>query len=258
MEKKLKAVIGDYKIELFKKDFSASYIGGEETSVLNHIEGRRVEPRFRPPFPVVAGLYGYPTLINNVETFYDIFMIERGEYRKTRFYTIDGDCLYTGVYEFPDDLAIDQILKKTDNYPKFDFFVQIGGNGAGFVYNSSQLDQAAGGSGSITVYSMIKHRPLDLIRGWIDFFQEESCGQCTACREGNYRLKEMLDEKEPDWQLFYDILINLGESSFCGLGTASGWAVGTYIKNVILEYGLEAELPAAKNLKDIFKQLNYA
>lgn len=253
LEKKLKAAIGNNIIELFRKEHSAGYIGGEETSMLNHIEGRRVEPRFRPPYPQTCGLNGCPTLVNNVETFYDISLINSGKYEHTRFYTINGDCLNTGVFEFSDSWTIEEILRKTENYPKFDFFVQVGGDGAGFIYNAAQLMQPVTGSGSITVFSVMKHRPIDLIRQWSSFFLEESCGQCTPCREGNYRLKEILADKIPDWQLFSDILANFSATSFCGLGIASSWAINSYIRNVIIKFGLENKLPNGKILKTVFK-----
>ncbi len=220
-------------IELFVKPINSGYIGGEETSVINAIEGKRIEPRLRPPFPITNGLYGCPTLVNNVETFYDVSLIAAGEYENKRFYTINGDCLWTGVYELPEDWTIGKVLKQTKNMPKFVFFAQVGGDASGEVLNSKQLKQPVSGAGSITVYSIKKYQPKKLITGWLDFFLNESCGQCTPCREGIYRLLEIMKSPEPDWQLFSDLLDNLDETAFCGLGCVVPVPIRSYVKNVL-------------------------
>jgi len=231
--KNLIKIINKLPIELFKKSNKAGYIGGEETSLLNHIEGKIIEPRLRPPFPTINGLYGCPTLINNVETFYAVSLIDKNEYKNKRFYTINGDCLLTGVYEFLENWTIEKILKQTKNYPNFDFFVQVGGDGSGEILNSKQLKKQVSGAGSITVYSKIKYKPIDLIKKWINFFKCESCGQCVPCREGTYRLKEILNSPQPDWKKFSDLLKNLDDTAFCALGGAVSIPVNSYIKNVL-------------------------
>lgn len=233
MKKLLTKAIGDRRIELFRKPKNAGYIGGEETSALNCIEGRRIEPRLRPPFPPTNGLYDCPTLVNNVETFYNVALVDQGKFKNKRFYSIDGDCLWSGVYELPDNLAIRQILEETNNYPKFPFFVQVGGGASGEVLNESQLNVPASGAGSLTIYSLTKYKPIEILRKWVDFFAAHSCGQCTPCREGTYRLKEILYSENPDWELFEDLLDNLSESSFCGLGCAVPIPIRSYIHNVL-------------------------
>ncbi|MBU4454938.1 hypothetical protein KJ586_00275 [Patescibacteria group bacterium] len=224
---------GGQIIEVFKKPESAGYIGGEETSALNAIEGKRIEPRLRPPFPTTNGLWNCPTIINNVETLYNVSLVASGEYKKNRFYTINGDCLWTGVYEFSEDWTIEKILKETNNYPNFDFFTQIGGDGSGEILNSKQLNIQATGAGSITVFSVLKHKPLDLIKKWLDFFISESCGQCTPCREGIYRLLEIVKSPKPDWHLFGELLNNLSETAFCGLGCVVPVPIKSYFENVL-------------------------
>jgi NADH:ubiquinone oxidoreductase subunit F (NADH-binding) len=233
LKKNLEKLIKGTRIELFKKDHIAGYIGGEESAAINHLEGKRVEPRLRPPFIATIGLWGYPTLVNNVETFYDVSLISSGKYAQKRFYTINGDCLNTGVYELPESWTIEQVLKETKNYPDFDFFVQVGGDASGVVLNKKQLNQPASGAASITVYSSIKYKPLDLMRKWALFFSEETCGQCTACREGTYRLREALEIVNVDWKLVDDLLNNLEETSFCGLGSAVPMPFRTYRQNVL-------------------------
>ena len=234
--RKLNKIIADdkkYKIELFIKPVGSGYIGGEETSLLNAIEGKRIEPRLRPPFPTTNGLWGCPTLINNVETFYNVSLVVSGEYKNNRFYTIGGDCVSAGVYELPDNWTIEKILKKTGNYPKFDFFVQIGGDASGEVLNSKQLNKAASGAGSITIYDAKKYKPEEMIKKWISFFLDESCGQCTPCREGVYRLNEIINSPEINWELLEELLNNLDEASFCGLGSVVPTPIRSYKNNVM-------------------------
>ena len=155
------------------------------------------------------------------------------EYKGNRFYTINGDCLNTGVYKYPENWAIEKILKETNNTPGFPFFVQVGGDASGEILNSGQLRKTVGGSGSITIYSLAKHKPKDLIKKWLDFYSEESCGQCTPCREGIYRLTELMNSSNTDWALFSDLLDNLTETSFCGLGCVAPVPIKSYIKNVL-------------------------
>ena len=243
--KKLISLIGSAPIELFIKPIDSGYIGGEESSILNAIEGhrlggasKRVEPRLRPPFPTSNGLWGCPTLVNNVETFYNVSLVASNEYENKRFYTISGDCLHDGVYSFPDSWTIQKILKETKNYPNFPFFAQIGGDASGEVLASSQLKSHVSGAGSITVYSIIKHKPEDLIKKWLAFFINESCGNCVPCREGVYRLVEITRSADPDWRLFSDLLDNLSETAFCGLGCAVPVPLKSYVNNVL------AKMPA--------------
>jgi len=227
-------------IEVFSKPFEAGYIGGEETTSLNVIEGKRAEPRFRPPFPPTSGLWGAPTLVNNVETFYNVSLVEKNEYLGERFYTVSGDCLYEGVYKFAADLPIKKILSDTHNFPKFPFFVQIGGDGSGEVLSEKMLERPVTGAGSIHVYSLEKYQPAKLMLGWLNFFHNESCGQCTPCREGTYRLKEIFEKDDIDWKATTEILMSLSDSAFCGLGCAVPIPVRSFVNNVLKTY------PAAK------------
>jgi len=229
---KLKNIIGTYPIEVFAKAHDAGYVGGEESSALNHIENRRVEPRLKPPFPPVSGLWGCPTLINNVETFYAVYLINEDSYKNTRFYTVGGDCVYDGVYELADGLSIAEVLHQSNNYPDFPFFVQVGGDMSGQVLNSSQLDAVVNGSASVTIHSLLKHNPMKLMRAWAEFYCRESCGQCVPCREGTYRLREELTKNNLDWDLVLRLLDDLEESSFCGLGLSVKTPFKSYFDNV--------------------------
>ncbi len=232
LNKKLTALLKDSKIEIFSKPIGSGYIGGEESAVLNAIEGRRIEPRLKPPFPSEKGLWLCPTLINNVETFYNISLVNGGKYENKRFYTITGDCPNEGVYELPDDFTVEKILNQTKNYPKFSFFVQVGGLASGEFFNSSQLKKPAGGAGSIAVFSVKKNNFKKIIKNSLNFFMNESCGQCVACREGTYRLNEVFSKEKVDWDLFNRLLDDLSDASFCALGSSVSVSIKSLMENV--------------------------
>lgn len=229
LEGKLKAAIGDLPIVLFKKPHG--YICGEESTLLNVIEGKETMPRLKPPFPTQAGLWGYPTLINNVETFYQVAKIAEGEYQADRFYTLGGEAKNKGVFALPENLTVKQVLEKTGNWPDFDFFVQAGGGMSGEILTSAELDVPVGGAGSITVYDMATD-PLTLMRQWARFFMEQSCGQCVPCREGTYRLNEIFKNDEFDRALVEDILFVLAETSLCPLGRGAAVPFYGYLNKI--------------------------
>ena len=253
LSRKLLPFFDSAPIEFFIKPINSGYIGGEESAILNVIEGKRIEPRLKPPFPTINGLWGYPTLINNVETYYNVYLVSANKFKNKRFYTINGDCLWAGVYELNDSYAIERILKETKNYPKFPFFVQVGGEACGEILNSNQLKRLASGAGAITIYSSLKHKPRDLIKNWLNFFMTESCGQCTPCREGVYRLIELIQSPKQDWQLFFVLLDNLEESSFCGLGCIVPVPIKSYIRNVLINLP-ENKINLGKGSKEVICQ----
>ena len=230
--KKLNILLKNSDIEIFIKPINSGYVGGEETAVLNAIECKRIEPRLKPPFPTSNGLWGCPTLINNVETFYNVSLVDNNEYKNFRFYTINGDCLYNGVYQLPANFTIQKILTKTNNLPDFPFFVQVGGNAAGEALNSNQLKKTVWGGGSITVFSLAKRKAQKFLENLLEFFVNESCGQCAPCREGIFRLKEVFLAEKIDWALFNSLLNNLSDTSFCALGSSVSAPIRSFIKNV--------------------------
>lgn len=220
------------KVELFSKPLTAGYIGGEESTILNLIEGQRLEPRLRPPFPTTCGLWARPTLINNVETFYNIFLVSQNQYYDCRFYTLSGEVRHPGVFVYPAKWTIKRILEETGNWPDKPFFVQSGGDASGEVLNSGQLDKLVSGAGSITVYDLFRTKPQAILEKWFKFFKDSSCGQCTPCREGTYRLWELLRQKKLDQKFLDVILTDLEQSSFCALGSALPLPVRSYLQNV--------------------------
>ena len=249
---KLRRAIGNSKIKIFMKPEAAGYVGGVDSALLNVIEGERAEPRMRPPFPTDKGLFGYPTLISNVETFYEVALVAKREYRGRRLYTVGGEYGGKEVYELPEDIAIEDVLVQTKNYPMADFFVQVGGDASGLVLNSSQLDRRASGAASITVHKISSHNPMRLFRKWAGFFEMESCGRCTPCREGTFRMKEILSSEDPDWNAFIKLLGNMKETSFCGLGSSVPVPFLSYLKNVVQVLPPE-KLSSIKNHEELVR-----
>ncbi len=236
---KIKKVLADKKysdlvkkVEFFSKPLDSGYIGGEESAILNIIEGKKGEPRFRPPFPTTCGLFSKPTLVNNVETFLDVALVAKEEYCGDRFYTISGAVKKPGVYCFPALMPIESVLKQSSNYPSFDFFVQIGGNASGEILNSEQISVPADSAASIMVYDKNKTDEKKLIEYWLKFYFNNSCGKCVTCREGTYRLYEMIKAKTYDQKIFWDIVSALDDSSFCALGSSLPIPLLSYYRNI--------------------------
>lgn len=215
-KKYLEKNIGDSSIEVFEE--FGGYVGGEETALLNSLEGKRCEPRIKPPRTSEFGLFGYPTIVNNIETFYYAAKINKGEYKNTRFYSISGQVSKPGVYELPIEASIKEILEQTNNWPNFPFFLQIGGGSSGEILTSGETDQKAGGAAGIIVFHLEKTKLIDLAKKWSGFFLKESCGQCVPCREGVYRLAEILAQSEINHNLLEEIFFNLRQTSFCAFG----------------------------------------
>jgi NADH:ubiquinone oxidoreductase subunit F (NADH-binding) len=227
----LKKIVGDLPIEIFREP--GGYLCGEETTLIESIEGRRLEPRNKPPYPTETGLENCPTLINNLETFYAVSKIAKGEYKKERLYTLSGDISHPGVFELPEDWTMEKILHKTLNFPQEKFFVQSGGGASGTIFTSDELENKISGSGALVVYNQEKTDPKMLMKKWLDFYWKENCGKCVPCREGVYRLRELLNKTEVDWELVKEICLVLREASFCPLGKSVAMPMESLINKII-------------------------
>ncbi|MCF7820495.1 MAG: hypothetical protein K9M44_03440 [Candidatus Pacebacteria bacterium] len=233
LERKLKKQIrGNKKIKIIYKPKNAGYIAGEESALLSILENRHLEAGLRPPFPVESGYNSSPTLVNNVETLYNVSLVAKDQYQNDRFYTISGACFNPGVYKLKEDFSIKQVLELTKNLPAFDFFVQVGGDASGEVLNQKQINHEVSGCGAVTIYNLKKHEPIELLKFWVSFYVDNSCGKCTPCREGTYRLQQMLSAKKMNWDHFLEILDNLSYSSFCALGSSLPIPIKSYLKNI--------------------------
>jgi NADH:ubiquinone oxidoreductase subunit F (NADH-binding) len=225
-----------YLINLFLEN--PSYIGGETGSLLNSIEGKKAQPRLKPPSPSITGINGVPVLLQNVETFYDIALVAEGKYENKRFVTINNS-QNVGVFALNRDLTLAEVLKTTNNYPDSVFFVQVGGGASGNVFHKQQLEQEfLTGCASITLYP-IETETLEILRQWADFYEKESCGKCTPCREGTWQIKKIVDQalikKDIDeklWQKILTIANNMEKTSICGLGQAFIVPLTNYYQNV--------------------------
>ena len=238
---KIKSLIRKYK----KRGYNftvyqehPSYIGGEETALLNAIEGKRVQPRLKPPYPAEAGLFGKPTLVHNIETLFNVACVADGSYEHKRFYCISGEGRHQGVYHLPENWNLQKILEHINHVPEFDFFVQIGGSASGLILNQNQLkNHKMIGAGSMEIYPA-STKPWDLLLKWFKFYAEESCGKCTPCREGTYQLYELIkNNKKIPWKKVLEIINTMEKTSLCGLGTSIGVPVRSYLANVIRKRG---------------------
>jgi NADH-quinone oxidoreductase subunit F len=239
---------------------AGAYICGEETALFNSIEGKRGEPRNKPPFPVAVGLFGMPTLVNNVETLANVLeILNRGsaEYVKvgtpesagTRLFCVSGHMREPGLYEIPMGTTLRELMGIAGGLHEGRALraVLLGGAAGSFV-TESQLDvpltfegtRAIGatlGSGAVIVFDDTADLESVLLR-IARFFRDESCGQCVPCRVGTVRqeeaLKRILSERdqslrETDIALLSDIARAMRDASICGLGQTAASAIGSAV-----------------------------
>lgn len=248
-----------FSFDIEVRSGAGAYVCGEETALLESIEGRRGEPRYKPPFPGVSGLWGKPTVINNVETFANVpIILNEGveSFRKygtekcpgTKLFTLSGNVCNPGVYEFPIGVTIRQLFEEVGggcpNGRKL-LAVQTGG-GSGPIIPVSLLDTkmdiescweagASFGAGDL-MFIDDTNDIIDVCENLMEFFVEESCGKCTPCREGNYRLLELVRKfknntaEESDIALIESLAETMMDAALCGLGQASPCPLVSAIK----------------------------
>ncbi len=228
---------------------SGAYVCGEETALIESLEGHRGEPRNRPPFPVTTGYLGCPTAVNNVETFITaLHIVEKGAdwFKKfgtgkstgTKLFSVSGDCAKPGVYEFPMGISVANLLKEVggENAKA----VQVGGASGRCVarheFASTIAYEDVPTGGSIIVFGPHRNM-LQVAKNFMEFFLEESCGQCTPCRYGTETLLEgikMLEQKKCPMKYLRELMA-LGEtmqvSSKCGLGQSAPNAFISIMQN---------------------------
>lgn len=219
------------KIEIVEK--KGGYIAGEETAVIESIEGNPPEPRIKPPFPTKVGLWGKPTLVNNLETFYFISKINSDDYHNTRFFSVAGDAPNKGVFEFNENITIKELLEKTNNTPSFDYFLQVGGGSSGKILTPKETDVSFNCLGSVIIYNKETTDPFLLLKKWVDFFLEGNCDKCTPCREGLFRIKEMIEKK--DFKEIDDLFFVMKKTSLCPLGEAAILPFSTLLRKIIFD-----------------------
>jgi NADH-quinone oxidoreductase subunit F len=245
----------DFDIEVRRGAWA--YICGEETALFNSIEGKRGEPRNKPPFPVQAGLFGKPTLVNNVETLVNVLEIVIGggaafaatgtsDSTGTRLFCLSGHVREPGLYEVPMGTTLRALIDLAGGLRDGRALqaVLLGGAAGSFV-TERQLDvplsfegtRAIGatlGSGAVIVFDDtidLKQILLRIAR----FFRDESCGQCVPCRVGTKRQEEILErmlgshgaDAGADVMLLSDIAQAMRDASICGLGQTAANAIAS-------------------------------
>jgi len=236
-----------FSIEIFNG--AGAYVCGEETALIESMEGKRGEPRNKPPFPIQNGFLGKPTLVNNVETFASATMVCRygstkyktygtKDQRGSKLFSISGDSPKEGVHELELGMKISDFVNEFgDGDTKA---VQIGGV-AGFCIPRKEFETSIIGEGNTTGGATMLFNSTrsmyNVIHNYLDFFAEESCGQCTPCRVGTQQLLKGIEAvksgEKPDTYL--DELIKLSKTmkitSKCGLGQSVTNSFASIVKN---------------------------
>lgn len=216
---------------------AGAYVCGEETALIESMEGRRGEPRNKPPFPVGAGYMNEPTVVNNVETLaYVATIIDKGaEYFRTigtkdslggKVFSVSGDCSVKGIYELPLGMTMQEFV---DLFGDGDTkAVQVGGASGTCVPRKNFASTVIGFEGVPTGGSMMlfnsSRSMFHVLKNYLEFFEEESCGQCTPCRVGCQQLLKGIEAvRSGEKTLSYmeelrKLAVTMSVSSKCGLG----------------------------------------
>ncbi len=255
-----KNILGtDFCFEIDVRRGAGAYICGEETALFESIEGKRGFPRVKPPFPTVSGLFGKPTVINNVETLANIPLILTigvDQYRTIgtekspgpKLFCVSGDVKRPGLYEVPFGVSLRHLIFDLAGGMKEGsaFHAALIGGAAGAFASEDHLDvnltfedlRSSGlslGSGVITVFDQSRDM-VDICHRLAHFFADESCGKCYPCQIGTQRQYEILtrinqhDLKAEDHQRLSDLAETMTETSLCGLGQTAGSAIVSAMK----------------------------
>lgn len=235
----------DFEIQIFVG--AGAYVCGEETALLDSLEGKRGEPRVKPPFPGISGLWGKPTIVNNVETLANLpgIIVNGPEWFRqigtekcpgTKLFTLCGNVANAGVYEFPIGTTIRSLFEDVGGGSPSGrklYAVQTGG-ASGNIIPASLLDTpmdpdccdeagATFGAGDL-MFMDENCCLLDILENLIEFFEKESCGKCTPCREGNPQLLALVRRfkhgtaREGDLELMLELGGVMAGGCLCGLG----------------------------------------
>jgi formate dehydrogenase beta subunit len=221
---------------------AGAYICGEETAMLESMEGRRGMPRLKPPFPTQVGYLGRPTLINNVETLAHVALILRGGWEPVRLWSVTGAVAKPGCYEAPLDITLRTLIDDYAGGLTAEPSAIVPGGAASGILPPAALDVpltrealaewgCGVGSAAVQVFPST-YSPRRLLAETMRFFAEESCQKCTPCRIGNRALhavfageRAMTDEKRDEWLEAMEL------TSICGLGQAAPIPVRTALRN---------------------------
>lgn len=260
----------DFSFELFAHHGYGAYVCGEETALLESIEGKKGQPRFKPPFPANCGLYGKPTTINNTETFASVpFIINMGGQAfldlgkpnngGTKLFSISGHVNRPGVYELEMGTPFAELLELAGGVRGGRKLKAVipGGSSAPVLPAEIIMDctmdydsiSAAGsmlGSGAVIVMdeTVCMVKALERLSY---FYHEESCGQCTPCREGTgwlYRIVHRIENgqgRDEDLELLESVAGNIMGRTVCALGDAAAMPVRGFLKHFKSEFAWHIE-----------------
>ena len=258
-----------FEFDLFAHHGYGAYICGEETALLESLEGKKGQPRFKPPFPASFGLYGKPTTINNTETFAAVpFLLQMGGQAYldigkpnnggTKIFSVSGDVNLPGNYEVPMGTPFSTLLELAGGVRGGDLKAVIPGGSSAPVlpahimmectmdYDSISKVGSMLGSGAVIVMNDTRCMVKSLQR-LSYFYYEESCGQCTPCREGTGWLWRMVDRIEKgqgrpeDLDLLDSVAGNIMGRTICALGDAVAMPVRSFVKHFRDEFAYHIE-----------------
>jgi NADH-quinone oxidoreductase subunit F len=223
---------------------AGAYVCGEESALMESIEGKRGESRYRPPFPTVAGLWQKPTTINNVETLMNIprIVLNGGSWysqmgmersKGTKVFAVSGDVDRPGVYEMVLGSPLRELVEELASARNIKL-IQIGG-ATGRIIPLDMIDTPLAfenilGAGAVTVFNE-KRDVIDIVYRTMEFLAEESCGKCTPCRQGTEVMVEILERfnhgegDKKDIKALEVLSETMMLSSLCGLGQAAPFAI---------------------------------
>ena len=227
-------------IDIEIRQGAGAYVCGEESALMDSIEGKRGEVRYRPPFPPTKGLWGKPTIINNVETLMNIprIMINGAGWfgqmgteksKGTKVFSVSGDVGKPGVYELVLGSSLKELVEELALADKVQA-VQVGG-ATGRIIPGDMLDTPLSfetilGAGAVTVFNKSRDM-IDMVYRTMEFLAEESCGKCAPCREGTEAMVEILgrfskgEGLEKDMTVLGELADTMMLASMCGLGQAA-------------------------------------
>jgi len=268
----------DFSFDIEIRIGAGAFVCGEETALMASIEGERGQPKVKPPYPVEKGLWGYPTVINNVETLANVpWIIRNGakEFRKygtenspgTKVFALAGKVKNTGLVEVPMGITLRELIYEIGGGIAGDKklkAIQTGGPSGGCIpaeyvdtpvdFESLQKLGAIMGSGGMIVMDE-DDCMVDVARFFLEFTVEESCGKCTPCREGTKKMLEILEKitsgegTEEDIEELEKLAHVVKDTSLCGLGqTAPNPVLSTlrYFRDEYLAHVKEKRCPSKK------------
>jgi NADH-quinone oxidoreductase subunit F len=253
-----------FDLDLVVHAGAGAYICGEETALLDSLEGRRGQPRLRPPFPAVAGLYACPTVVNNVESIASVPAVMRGgvDWFKSMgsekspgftLYSLSGHVTRPGQYEAPLGITLRELLDYAGGVrASHELKFWTPGGSSTPLLTAEHLDVPLDYENMAKAGSMLGTKALQIfdettcvvraVRRWTEFYAHESCGKCTPCREGTYWLAQIYERletgrgTEADLDKLLDISDAINGKSFCALGDGAASPILSSVKYFRDEY----------------------